>query len=52
MAARVWLARSAVDWSLDLGILTTAGLVPSPAPAAADRRAIAEDTPDRTSYTP
>lgn len=30
MAARTWRARSAVDWSLDLSILTAAGVVPSP----------------------
>ena len=45
-AARVWRARSAVDWSLDLSILTAAGVVPSPAPTAA-RRSIATDTIDR-----
>jgi len=44
MAARVWRARSAVDWSLDLSILTAAGVVPSPAPTAADRCAITTHT--------
>ncbi len=48
MAVRTWRARSAVDWSLDLGVLTAAGVVPSPAPTATDRRAIAEGTLDRT----
>jgi len=48
VAARVWRARSAVDWSLDLSILTAACLVPSPSPTAANRRSIAKDTLDRT----
>ncbi len=47
-AARLWRARSAVAWSLDLSILAAAGVVPSPAPAASDRRRIAGDTLDRT----
>ncbi len=50
MADRVWRARSAVDWALDLSILTAAGVVPSPSPAptGAARRAIANGTLDRT----
>jgi len=37
-----------VDWSLDLSILTSAGVVPSPAPTAPARRPIATDTLDRS----
>ena len=44
MAARTWRARSTIDWSLDLSILTAAGVIPSPAPTAPDRRRIASDT--------
>ncbi len=46
MADRVWRARSAVDSSLDLSILTAAGVLPSPAPTptGAGRRAIATGT--------
>ncbi len=32
IAVRTWRARSTVDWSLDLSILTAAGVVPSSAP--------------------
>ncbi len=38
MAARVWRTRSAVDWSLDLSILTAARVLPSPTPTATERR--------------
>lgn len=49
MAARTWRTRSVVDFSLDVRILTDAGVVPSrPVPAAPDRRHIATDTLDRT----
>jgi len=50
MAVGMWRARSAVDWSSDLSILTAAGVLPSPAPTAAARCAIATDTLDRTIY--
>jgi hypothetical protein len=48
MAARTWRARSAIDWTLDLSVLTAAGVVPSPAPTAPNRRRIAGNTLDRT----
>lgn len=48
MATRVWRTRSAVDRPLNLSILTTAGVNPSPTPTAGDRRAIATGTRDRT----
>jgi len=50
MAVGMWRARSAVDWSSDLSILTAAGVLPSPAPTAAARRSIAAETLDRTNH--
>lgn len=44
------VARSVVDRALDLSILTVAGVLPSPAPTAAARCAIAAGTLDRTIY--
>ncbi|MBB0229314.1 DNA primase [Streptomyces calidiresistens] len=43
-AFEVWEARSRVTWTLDLGILTDAGITLAPPPGAGDRAAIAGET--------
>jgi hypothetical protein len=43
-AFHLWQTRSRVPWSLDLSILTEAGITLAPPPPAEDRTAIADDT--------
>lgn len=43
-AGQLWTARSQRHWTLDLSILTAAGITLSPPPPAASRYAIAEQT--------
>ncbi|MFJ5229657.1 DUF5710 domain-containing protein [Kitasatospora sp. NPDC088391] len=40
----LWEARSRVDWTLDLGLLTGAGITPVPPPDPAARAGVARDT--------
>jgi hypothetical protein len=43
-AFQLWQARSQLTWSLDLSILTSAGIAPAQPPAAGQRATIADDT--------
>jgi hypothetical protein len=45
-AFRLWPERSRVTWSLDLAVLTDAGITLAPPPAAEERATIADDTLD------
>jgi hypothetical protein len=43
-AFQVWQRRSLITWSLDLSVLTDAGVTLAPPPAAGERATIAADT--------
>ncbi|WP_202534623.1 hypothetical protein [Streptomyces sp. SID3212] len=43
-AFTLWEKRSRIAWSLDLGILTNAGIALAPSPEAQDRARVAEET--------
>jgi hypothetical protein len=43
VAFEVWFQLSRIQWTLDLSILTDAGVTVTPPPAAADRNTVADE---------